>query len=177
MKTLLPRMSLLDIGKLPIAELARIAMREGARPRDAYQAHKWFARRFAVTARSLLVAAAADEKERFWPLFYKGNSWVGRTVLDPFVGGGVMLLEARRLGAKVFGSDIEPVAAAIAKFQTELRELYTRSGCNKSNARVVVTATTGIPLSAWLGTRRSHGSGSLAVLVAKSCKLTVDAKI
>jgi putative DNA methylase len=123
MKTLLPRMSLLDIGKLPIAELARIAMREGARPRDAYQAHKWFARRFAVTARSLLVAAAADEKERFWPLFYKGNSWVGRTVLDPFVGGGVMLLEARRLGAKVFGSDIEPVAAAIAKFQTELREL------------------------------------------------------
>jgi putative DNA methylase len=123
MKKSLPLTSLLDTGNLPIVELARIAMREGVRPRDAYQAHKWFARRFAVTARSLLVAAAANEKERFWPLFYKGDSWVGRSVLDPFVGGGVMLLEARRLGAKVFGVDIEPVAAAIAKFQTELREL------------------------------------------------------
>jgi putative DNA methylase len=122
MKSLPPK-SLLDTGKLPIAELAGIAMREGIRPRDAYQAHKWFARRFAVTARALLVATAANEKRQFWPLFYKGDSWVGRTVLDPFVGGGVMLLEARRLGANVFGLDIEPVAAAIAKFQTELREL------------------------------------------------------
>ena len=33
-------------------EIAMLAKREGARPRPAYQAHKWFARRFAVTARS-----------------------------------------------------------------------------------------------------------------------------
>lgn len=123
MKKVMPNPSLLDAGKLPVAELARIAMREGVRPRDAYQAHKWFARRFAVTARALLVATATAEHDKFWPNFYKGSSWVGRSVLDPFVGGGVMLLEARRLGANVFGSDIEPVAAAIAKFQTELRDL------------------------------------------------------
>jgi len=119
----LPRRSLLDCGDLPIAQLARIAMREGVRPRAAYQAHKWFARRFGITARALLVAAAAPAGQSFWRAFYQADSWVDRTVLDPFVGGGVMLLEARRLGPKVHGVDIEPVAAAIAKFQTQLREL------------------------------------------------------
>lgn len=123
MSTRLPKVSLLDAGKLPVAQLARIAMREGVRPRAAYQAHKWFARRLAITARALLVGAAAEQSESFWSCFYKGDSWTGRTVLDPFVGGGVMLLEAVRLGASVQGVDIEPVAATIAKFQTELRDL------------------------------------------------------
>lgn len=115
--------TLLDAGELPVADLARIAMREGIRPRPAYQAHKWFARRLAITARSLLVAAATPSGERFWPAFYRGDLWRDKTVLDPFVGGGVMLLEARRLGADVRGVDIEPVAAAIARFQTTLRDL------------------------------------------------------
>ena len=44
-------------------------------------------------------------------------------MLDPFLGGGVMLLEASRLGASVRGVDIEPVAAAVARFQTKLRDL------------------------------------------------------
>lgn len=118
-----PSISLLDDGALPVADLARIAMREGVRPRDVYQAHKWFARRLAVTARALLVGAACDRSESFWRTFYKGDAWLGRTVLDPFVGGGVMLQEAMRLGASVRGVDIEPVAATIARFQTTLRDL------------------------------------------------------
>jgi adenine-specific DNA methylase len=113
----------LDSDSLPIADLARIAMREGVRPRAAYQAHKWFARRLGITARSLLVAAGIPSGVPFWRAFYRGDTWADRTVLDPFVGGGVMLLEAQRLGADVFGVDIEPVAAAIAGFQTKLRDL------------------------------------------------------
>ncbi|MGK0129807.1 hypothetical protein ACR2RM_06835 [Pseudomonas aeruginosa] len=108
---------------MPVADLARIAMREGVRPRATYQSHKWFARRFAVTARALLVGAACNTSDSFWRTFYKGDSWIGRTVLDPFVGGGVMLLEATRLGAAVHGVDVEPVAAAISRFQTTLRDL------------------------------------------------------
>lgn len=119
----LPPASILDEGALPVAQLARIAMREGVRPRDAYQAHKWFARRFAVTARALLASAASDRSDSFWRQFYKGDLLKDCTVLDPFVGGGVMLLEASRLGASVRGVDIEPVAAAIASFQTKLRDL------------------------------------------------------
>lgn len=118
-----PNVTLLEAGALPVADLARIAMREGVRPRDVYQAHKWFARRFAVTARALLVGAACPSTGSFWRSFYRGDLWVGRTVLDPFVGGGVMLLEASRLGATVRGVDVEPVAAAIAHFQTTLRDL------------------------------------------------------
>lgn len=117
------RPSLLDCGQLPIAQLARIAMREGVRPRAVYQAHKWFARRLGITARSLLVAAGTPSSEKFWPAFYRGDIWKGKTVFDPFVGGGVMLLEAQRLGANVCGVEIEPVAAAIAKFQTRLRDV------------------------------------------------------
>ena len=119
----LPAVSILDEGALPVAQLARIAIREGVRPRDAYQAHKWFARRFAVTARALLVGAACNRTESFWRSYYKGDLLKDCTVLDPFVGGGVMLLEASRLGASVHGVDIEPVAAAIARFQTTLRDL------------------------------------------------------
>ena len=119
----LPAVSILDVGALPVAQLARIAVREGVRPRDAYQAHKWFARRFAVNARALLVGAACDRTDSFWRNFYKGDLLKNCTVLDPFVGGGVMLLEASRLGATVRGVDIEPVAAAIARFQMQLREL------------------------------------------------------
>ncbi len=133
----MPFVSLLDDGELPIADLARIAMREGVRPRAVYQAHKWFARRFAVTARALLVGAACDRSESFWRKFYKGDTWAGRTVLDPFVGGGVMLLEATRLGASVRGVDVEPVAAAIARFQTTLRELPNLDGPLKALAATV----------------------------------------
>lgn len=39
-----------------------------------------------------------------------------------------MLLEAQRLGADVYGVDVEPVAAAIAKFQTHLRDLPDLEG-------------------------------------------------
>ncbi len=124
----LPAASLLDEGLLPVTDLARIAIREGIRPRDVYQAHKWFARRCAVTARALLVGAACDRSDSFWRTFYQGDAWIGRTVLDPFVGGGVMLLEAHRLGASVRGVDVEPVAVAVARFQTTMRDLPDLTG-------------------------------------------------
>ena len=39
----------------------------------------------------------------------------GRTVLDPFCGGGTVLVEARYLGARAMGVDINPLAVAIAR--------------------------------------------------------------
>ncbi|MFN5568997.1 MAG: hypothetical protein ACK495_12550, partial [Bradyrhizobium sp.] len=121
--TKFPDRSLLDDGDLPVVGLARLASRETVRPRDAYGAHKWFARRLAVTARSLLVAAGTPSDGSFWKSYYDAPSYEGRTVLDPFLGGGVMVLEASRLGADVHGVDVEPVAAAISSFQGRLRSL------------------------------------------------------
>ena len=97
----LPPRSLLDAGVLPVGEIARMAKRESVRPRDAYQAHKWFARRLAATARSLLVGSTTVGDGNFWKAYYGEASCEGLTVLDPFMGGGVMLLEAARLGAAV----------------------------------------------------------------------------
>jgi SAM-dependent methyltransferase len=98
-------------------------MREGLRPRPAYQAHKWFARRFAVTARSLLTAAVSTSKSNFRKAYYGNATCKNIAVLDPFMGGGVMLLEAARLGASIYGMDVEPVATAVSDFQGRLWDL------------------------------------------------------
>jgi len=119
----LPKQSLLDAGILPVGEIAHIAKREGVRPRPAYQSHKWFARRLAATARSLAIAAATPSDRNFWSAYYDEGSCEGLSVLDPFMGGGVMLLEASRLGADIYGTDIEPVAAAVSNFQGQLSKL------------------------------------------------------
>ena len=119
----LPTKSLLDEGVLPVGEIARLAARESVRPRDAYQAHKWFARRLAATARSLLVGATTEAGGNFWSAYYREADCSGLSVLDPFMGGGVMLLEAARLGADVHGTDVEPVASVVSDFQGRLASL------------------------------------------------------
>lgn len=123
MKNGLPEHSLLDAGILPVGEIARIAKREGVRPRAAYQSHKWFARRLAATARSLAIAACTPADQNFWSGYYGETDCQGVSVLDPFMGGGVMLLEASRLGADIRGVDVEPVAAAVSDFQGRLAKL------------------------------------------------------
>ena len=133
MKRGLPLRSLLDDGDLPVAAIARIAKREGMRPRPVYQAHKWFARRFATTARSLLAAAGAAPGGDFWKAYYGDADCAGLTVLDPFMGGGVMLLEAARLGADIRGVDVEPVACVVADLEcsTIPSTAYDRTGATQ----------------------------------------------
>jgi putative DNA methylase len=123
MMDLLPAISLLDAGDLPVGDIATLAKREGARPRPAYQAHKWFARRFAVTARSLITASVTPADAQFWPAYYGEASCAQLSILDPFMGGGVMLLESARFGAAIRGVDVEPVAAVVSNFQGRLWDL------------------------------------------------------
>ncbi|MFE9013756.1 hypothetical protein [Streptomyces cyaneofuscatus] len=53
---------------------------------------------------------------------------MGKTVYDPFMGGGSTLVEAQRLGAAVMGSDVDPMSVRIVKAElspvdgAELRE-------------------------------------------------------
>jgi SAM-dependent methyltransferase len=53
-----------------------------------------------------LPAAAARELLALFP---------GRSLLDPFCGGGTVLVEARASGRRVFGCDLSPVAVRIAR--------------------------------------------------------------
>jgi hypothetical protein len=44
----------------------------------------------------------------------------GRTLRDPFAGGGTVLVEAMRAGREAWGTDVSPVAVAVARCRTTL---------------------------------------------------------
>jgi putative DNA methylase len=120
--------SLLDAGGIPVAELARLAEREGRRPSPIYQAHKWFARRFSSAFRALLVAARLPAAGDFWQAYYEGVDYCGLTVLDPFVGGGTSVVEASLLGADTVGIDVDAVACAITNFEIRAADIPDLGG-------------------------------------------------
>jgi putative DNA methylase len=75
-----------------------------------------------LTPDTLLAAISLHpaRADRFWDRFYGKIDLSGLVVLDPFVGGGTSLIEAEQCGARVVGYDIDPIAAAIARFGLEL---------------------------------------------------------
>jgi putative DNA methylase len=91
--------------------------------------HKWFARRASCVFRAILLGTL---KPAFQPdgtptdimvEFYKDHSndpdTNDKVILDPFMGGGTTVVEALRLGCRVIGIDLNPVAWFIVKTETE----------------------------------------------------------
>src|SRR5229473_978980 len=79
--------------------------------------HKWFARRPGTLFRGLVLSEFGDR-----PLadsFFEPNDFPGRVVADPFMGGGIPLLECNRVGCDVLGFDINPMAAWIVREEIE----------------------------------------------------------
>lgn len=75
--------------------------------------HKWFARRPGALFRGLLLSEFSQV-----PLadgYFSANAFPGKKVADPFMGGGIPLIEANRLGCDVTGFDINPMAAWIVQ--------------------------------------------------------------
>lgn len=70
--------------------------------------HKWFARRPGTLFRGLLLSEYSEKP--LADVFFKGNHFPDKVIADPFMGGGTPLIEANRLGMKVIGSDINPMA-------------------------------------------------------------------
>ena len=83
--------------------------------------HKWFARRPGALFRALTLAEFSDEPIE--TAFYKANDFPGRTIADPFMGGGTPLLEANRVGCDVIGLDINPMSAWIVREEIEHLDL------------------------------------------------------
>lgn len=125
----------IEVG-FPIVEINRLAVPERNSFKPIYQMHKWFARRASCVFRAILLGAL---KPAFGPdgkpvdlmaEFYKDHTsdpdTSGKTILDPFMGGGTTVVEALRLGCKVIGIDLNPVAWFIVKTEVEpvdLKEL------------------------------------------------------
>jgi adenine-specific DNA methylase len=108
--------------ELPIKYLNILAMREGNSKKPIYQMHKWWARRLSCVFRMMLLASfsSADENESsLWNKFYQGADFGAPLVLDPFMGGGTTIVEALRLGCRVIGMDINPVAWFVTKKEIE----------------------------------------------------------
>jgi adenine-specific DNA methylase len=108
--------------ELPIKKISELALIEGNSKKPVYEIHKWWARRLNVVVRSILLSSLlpndTSEKE-FWEKYYSTNSYNDLTVLDCFMGGGTSLVEAKKIGAKTIGVDIDPLACFITKKELE----------------------------------------------------------
>jgi len=120
----------------PIVDINRLAVPERNAFKPIYTMHKWFARRSSSVFRAILLGALKPAETDIMKEFYKDHTndpdTKGKVILDPFMGGGTTVVEALRLGCKVVGVDLNPVAWFIVKTEvksvdlTELQAAFDR---------------------------------------------------
>src|SRR5580658_8285211 len=96
--------------------IASLALREKQIQRNyrpIIAVHKWFARRPGTLFRALVLAEFADR--RLDETFFVGHDFKNKVVADPFMGGGIPLIEANRVGCDVLGFDINPMSTWIVR--------------------------------------------------------------
>ncbi|MBI4468461.1 MAG: DUF1156 domain-containing protein [Acidobacteria bacterium] len=118
----------IEVG-FPIVEINRLAVPERNSFKPIYQMHKWFARRASCVFRAILLGTLKPALQPDGSLtdlmaeFYKTHSddpdTKDKIILDPFMGGGTTVVEALRLGCRVIGIDLNPVAWFIVKTEIE----------------------------------------------------------
>ncbi|MBB4854038.1 adenine-specific DNA methylase [Mycobacteroides chelonae] len=107
---------------LPVS-LGRVAEHESWRKelhRPATYVHKWWARRLGSVFRELLRRSVVDSKAPA-PL-------QEMIVYDPFAGSGTTLVEAVKLGARVVGRDINPIATLTQRQALQSWDVPTLKG-------------------------------------------------
>ncbi len=100
-------------GRVPYERLSALARHEAHRKslhRPPYYLHKWWARRTGTVVRGMLLDLLLPPGEDVMDAFYGAHDFSNITILDPFMGGGTTLGEGLRLGCRVIGSDVNPVA-------------------------------------------------------------------
>jgi adenine-specific DNA methylase len=110
----------------PIERLNEIALKEANAKKPVYQIHKWWARRLGSIFRMIILATFLPQdisENELWRKFYQKTDLGGKIILDPFMGGGTTVVEALKLGCKVIGIDIHPVAWFITKKEIEPLDL------------------------------------------------------
>lgn len=83
--------------------------------RPPYYVHKWWARRTGTVFRGILLDLLLPPEADVMEAFYRRHDFSEVTILDPFMGGGTTIGEALRLGCKVVGCDLNPVAWFLVK--------------------------------------------------------------
>lgn len=102
----------------PIELVSLLAEKESWRKeihRPATHAHKWWAQRLGSVFRAILVSAVTSTREEAERAIRDTVRLPGVVVFDPFAGSGTTLVEAAKLGARVIGRDINPVATLVQR--------------------------------------------------------------
>jgi putative DNA methylase len=108
------RTSLIELDAFPIEFLSQLAERESWRKeihRPVHHLHKWWATRLGSVFRGILLGSVLPAEANLEDAFYQQHSFAGVVVFDPFMGSGITLGEAHKLGFTTLGRDINPVAA------------------------------------------------------------------
>jgi|ERR1051326_2759201 adenine-specific DNA methylase len=113
-----------------ISFVAGLALREKQiqqNYRPIIAVHKWFARRPGTLFRALVLSEFG--KGPVQDIFFQRNEFPDKRIADPFMGGGIPLIEANRVGCDVDGFDINPMAAWIVREEIEHLDLkaYARA--------------------------------------------------
>ena len=145
----------IEVG-FPIVEINRLAQPERNSFKPIYQMHKWFARRASCVFRAILLGALkpaenpdgspVDLMEEFYRNHGDDPDTAGKVVLDPFMGGGTTVVEALRLGCRVVGIDLNPVAWFIVKTEIEPVDLEALQDAFERLAARPVAWNGGAPL-------------------------------
>ncbi|MGQ0778291.1 MAG: DNA methyltransferase [Pseudonocardiales bacterium] len=131
----------------PAAALSRIGEHESWRKevhRPATSTHKWWAKRLGSVFRGILTAAVTENQKSALDAYSSATSLHGMIVFDPFAGSGTTVVEATKLGARVVGWDINPVATLVQRQairewdSSELERAYklVEEGCRDEIDRV-----------------------------------------
>ncbi len=110
--------------KFDISFISALALREKQvqqNYRPIIAVHKWFARRPGTLFRGLILSEFSEKT--LHESFFSANTFKGVTIADPFMGGGTPLIEANRVGCKVIGYDINPMAYWIVNREIEHLDL------------------------------------------------------
>ena len=91
--------------------------------RPPYYIHKWWARRTGSVFRGILLDLMLPPEGDVMEAFYRRHDFSDQIVLDPFMGGGTTIGESLRLGCRVVGCDLNPVAWFLVK--QAMREVDT----------------------------------------------------
>jgi len=115
----------------PIEKIDEIAQREVSARKPVYHIHKWWARRVSSIFRAMILATFLDDNPMnyfYQKVSLKNSDGKPPIILDPFMGGGTTIVEGLRLGAKLIGVDINPVAWFVTKKEIESVDLEKVEG-------------------------------------------------
>jgi len=156
-----------------ISKLAQDETGKRQHYRPIYSLHKWWARRPGTLFRAIILLAthpelretllrtnAQGDLEPNSPYFHDHNldRWI---ILDPFMGGGTTLVEANRMGARVIGCDINPVAYWIGRENLKTVDLEQLDAHFQR-----ISETAGKQIQDFYRTRCAHCQGEAETLYA-----------